>query len=65
MVWAGSSITLSARSLGRRTRNGFTISVMLTTQKSLSIVPQGRVFLTADQKLQEGAMLSGFDTKQI
>jgi uncharacterized protein len=26
-------------------------------------VPQGRVFLTADQKLQEAAMLSGFDAK--
>jgi predicted nucleic acid-binding protein len=28
-------------------------------------VPQGRVFLTADQKLQEAAMLSGLDAKQI
>ncbi len=28
-------------------------------------VPQGRVFLTADQKLQEAALLSGFDAKQI
>ena len=28
-------------------------------------VPQGRVFLTADQKLREAAMLSGFDAKRI
>ena len=28
-------------------------------------LPQGRIFLTADQKLQEAAMLSGFDVKQI
>jgi predicted nucleic acid-binding protein len=28
-------------------------------------VPQGRVFLTADQKLQEAAMLSGFDATPI
>ncbi len=28
-------------------------------------IPQGRVFLTADQKLQEAALLSGFDAKQI
>jgi predicted nucleic acid-binding protein len=28
-------------------------------------LPQGRVFLTADQKLQEAAMLSGFDARQI
>ena len=27
--------------------------------------PQGRVFLTADRKLREAALLSGFDTKQI
>ncbi|MGB0116127.1 MAG: hypothetical protein WBP73_04920 [Terriglobales bacterium] len=26
---------------------------------------QGRVFLTVDQKLQEAALLSGFDAKQI
>jgi uncharacterized protein len=28
-------------------------------------ISQGRVFLTADQKLQEAALLSGFDAKQI
>ncbi len=28
-------------------------------------LPQGRMFLTADQKLQEAAMLSGFDARQI
>jgi len=28
-------------------------------------VPQGRVFLTADQKLREAAMLGGFDAKRI
>lgn len=28
-------------------------------------IPQGRVFLTADQKLREAAMLSGFDAKQM
>jgi predicted nucleic acid-binding protein len=28
-------------------------------------IPQGRVFLTADQKLREAALLSGFDAKQI
>jgi hypothetical protein len=28
-------------------------------------VAQGRVFLTTDQKLQEAAMLSGFDAQQI
>ena len=28
-------------------------------------LPQGRVFLTADQKLQEAASQSGFDAKQI
>jgi len=28
-------------------------------------VPQGRVFLTADQKLREAAALSGFDAKQV
>jgi predicted nucleic acid-binding protein len=27
--------------------------------------PQGRVFLTADQKLREAALLSGFDAKQM
>jgi predicted nucleic acid-binding protein len=27
--------------------------------------PQGCVFLTADRKLREAALLSGFDTKQI
>jgi predicted nucleic acid-binding protein len=27
--------------------------------------PQGRVFLTADRKLREAALLSGFDAKQI
>ena len=27
--------------------------------------PQGRVFLTADQKLGEAALLSGFDAKQM
>jgi predicted nucleic acid-binding protein len=27
--------------------------------------PQGRVFLTADQKLKEAALLSGFDAKHI
>jgi len=27
--------------------------------------PQGRVFLTADQKLREAARLSGFDAKQM
>jgi len=27
--------------------------------------PQGRVFLTADRRLREAAMLSGFDTKQM
>jgi predicted nucleic acid-binding protein len=27
--------------------------------------PQGRVFLTADQKLQDAALLSGFDAKQM
>jgi predicted nucleic acid-binding protein len=27
--------------------------------------PQGRVFLTADHKLREAALLSGFDAKQI
>ena len=27
--------------------------------------PQGRVFLTADQKLRDAALLSGFDAKQI
>ncbi|MGA7445583.1 MAG: hypothetical protein WBQ43_24710 [Terriglobales bacterium] len=28
-------------------------------------IPQGRIFLTGDQKLQEAALLSGFDAKQI
>lgn len=28
-------------------------------------IPQGRVFLTADQKLQEAALVSGFDAKRI
>jgi len=28
-------------------------------------LPQGRMFLTADQKLQEAAMLSSFDARQI
>jgi predicted nucleic acid-binding protein len=28
-------------------------------------VPQGRVFLTADQKLREAALLSGFDAMEI
>jgi len=28
-------------------------------------VPQGRLFLTTDQKLQEATMLSGFDAQQI
>jgi predicted nucleic acid-binding protein len=27
--------------------------------------PQGRVFLTADQRLREAALLSGFDAKQM
>ncbi len=27
--------------------------------------PRGRIFLTADQKLRQAAMLSGFDAKQI
>jgi hypothetical protein len=27
--------------------------------------PRGEVFLTADQKLREAAVLSGFDWKQI
>jgi predicted nucleic acid-binding protein len=27
--------------------------------------PQGCIFLTADQKLREAALLSGFDAKQI
>ena len=27
--------------------------------------PRGRVFLTADQKLREAALLSGFDAKEI
>jgi predicted nucleic acid-binding protein len=27
--------------------------------------PQGRVFLTADQKLREAALLTGFDAKQM
>ena len=27
--------------------------------------PQGRVFLTADQRLREAALLSGFDAKEI
>jgi predicted nucleic acid-binding protein len=27
--------------------------------------PQGRVFLSADQKLRDAALLSGFDAKQI
>ncbi|HXM20881.1 MAG TPA: hypothetical protein VN948_06425 [Terriglobales bacterium] len=27
--------------------------------------PHGRVFLTADQKLREAALLSGFDAKEI
>jgi uncharacterized protein len=28
-------------------------------------VPQGRVFLTTDQKLRDAALLSGFDAKQV
>jgi predicted nucleic acid-binding protein len=28
-------------------------------------IPEGRVFLTADQRLREAAMLSGFDAKHI
>ncbi len=28
-------------------------------------VPQGRVFLTADQKLRDAALLSGFDARQL
>ena len=28
-------------------------------------MPQGRVFLTADQKLKEAALLTGFDVKQF
>jgi len=28
-------------------------------------IPQGRVFLTADQKLREAAVLTGFDAKRI
>lgn len=28
-------------------------------------VPQGRVFLTADQRLREAALLGGFDAKQM
>ena len=28
-------------------------------------VPQGRVFLTADQKLREAAVLTGFDAKRV
>jgi len=28
-------------------------------------VPQGRVFLTADQRLREAALLSGFDAEQM
>jgi len=28
-------------------------------------IPEGRIFLTADQKLREAAMLSGFDAKEI
>jgi len=27
--------------------------------------PQGRVFLTADQKVRDAALLSGFDAKQM
>jgi predicted nucleic acid-binding protein len=27
--------------------------------------PQGRVFLTADERLREAALLTGFDAKQI
>jgi hypothetical protein len=27
--------------------------------------PQGRVFLTADQKLRDAALLSGFDAQQM
>jgi hypothetical protein len=27
--------------------------------------PQGRVFLTTDQKLREAALLNGFDAKQM
>jgi predicted nucleic acid-binding protein len=27
--------------------------------------PQGRVFLTTDQKLRKAALLSGFDAKEI
>jgi hypothetical protein len=27
--------------------------------------PQGRVFLTVDQKLREAALLSGFEAKQM
>lgn len=29
------------------------------------VAPQGRVFLTTDQRLREAALLSGFDAKQI
>jgi predicted nucleic acid-binding protein len=28
-------------------------------------LPQGRMFLTADKKLQQAAMLSGFDAAEI
>ena len=28
-------------------------------------IPQGRVFLTADQKLREAAVLTGFDAKRM
>jgi hypothetical protein len=27
--------------------------------------PQGRVFLTADQKLRDAALLAGFDARQM
>lgn len=27
--------------------------------------PQGRIFLTADQRLRDAALLSGFDARQI
>ena len=45
-----------------RAADSFQLAAALTWCED---TPQGRVFLTADQKLSEASLLSGFDAKQI
>ena len=45
-----------------RAANSFQLAAAL---EWCEYAPQGRVFLTADQKLRDAALLSGFDAKQM